>query len=213
LALATENLPAQFKTAQEVMGYIFARTVTTLKSWDVIARAFFAEHFSASAVMMRGVNVAAARQVLPIEVTETGHVIVVTPSVVEMGLLPILRAVYRSSDIFVIGADDVQERLTRDLEQKMTGLNSGTVVEFVKDVPDFQRAVAKRTAKRGVSTLQFSGLSTASDLMLAQSLKEKIPDFVYVTNGIFQRFQPYTNGFIQGLVAEFQAAIHRERSA
>ncbi|OGX10954.1 MAG: hypothetical protein A2351_04235 [Omnitrophica bacterium RIFOXYB12_FULL_50_7] len=202
-------------TAKQVTGNIFAVSVTKLKSFaSVIAQAFFPEHFSAEAEIMRGMNVAAARQILPIKVTESGHAIVVTPGVVEMGLLPVLRAVFQSSDIFVVGADNVQERLAREMEQKISGLKLDTVVEFVKDLPAFQAAVAKRTAKRGVSRMQFSGLSTANDpLELATALKTQIPDFMSVTHSIFQKFQPYTNEFIQGLVAEFQAAISRERSA
>ena len=211
---ATAHLRGALETAKRITDGIFSIPVTKLKSFaSVIARAFFSEHFSASAVMMRGVNVAAAQQVLPVKVTGAGHGIVVTPSVVEMGLLPILRAVYQSSDIFVVGADRVQERLARNMEQKMSGLKSDAVIAFVKDVPALQEAVAKRTLKWGVPSMQISGLSTASDLTLAQALKERIPDFIYVTSGIFQRFQLYTNGFIQGLVSEFQAAISRERSA
>ena len=58
-----------------------------------------------------------------------------------------------------------------------------------------------------------SGLSTADDLSLAQTLKRQVPEFVSVTSQTFQRFQPYINNFIQGLVTEFQAALHRDRSA
>jgi hypothetical protein len=73
--------------------------------------------------------------------------------------------------------------------------------------------MAKRMKERGVQGLHFSGLSTAGDLSLAQTLKAQVPDFVYVTSRIFQRFQPYTNDFIQNLATEFQAAISRARSA
>jgi hypothetical protein len=211
---ASNNIFAKFRVAKEVVGNIFEIGVAKLKSFtSVIARAFFPEHFSTSAAMMRGIDVTAARQILPIKVTETGHAIVVTPGVVEMGLLPVLRAVYQSSDIFVVGADKVQERLAQQMEGKMSGLGLKTVVEFVKDASAFQAAVAKRTMQRKVSAMQISGLSTANDLMLAQALKTQVPDLIYVTSAIFQRFQPYTNGFIQGLVTKFQAAISRERSA
>ena len=94
-----------------------------------------------------------------------------------------------------------------------SGLDIKTVVEFVKDASAFQAAVAKRTMQRKVSAMKISGLSTAGDQLLAQSLKKQVPDLIPVTRGILQSFQQYTNSFIQGLVTEFQAAISRERSA
>jgi hypothetical protein len=199
-------------TSREVTGNIVTLGAEKWASFKTaIARVFFKDHFSVAAKINVGFNAAAVRGVLGIKVVKSGQAIVVMPGAVAMGLLPLLRAAYPGSDIFVVGADPAQDEKILRMKEQMSGLKLETVVESVRDGSALRAAIAKRT-KYG-ALMQVSGLYTAADTVLADTLKTQVPDFILANNATLQNLMRYTNHFIQGLMAEFQAAASRERLA
>ncbi|MFA5160106.1 MAG: hypothetical protein WC484_06335, partial [Candidatus Omnitrophota bacterium] len=214
------EIRADVQTAQDSVGESVIKLMENILPINLEPEACAAEllllfpRHSDTLSALSSVNVAAAQQIFGIQVpaTENGHVLVVTPGVIEMGLLPALRTVYQSSGIFVLGADSVQERLIEQMNAKMSAWMFDAV-EPVKNPRALQEAIAKRKSKIGVSEMVVSGFSTTNDLSFVEALKKQVPDIIFITDSTFGRFFPHANEFIQGLMTEFQAALRRARSA
>ena len=175
----------------------------------------FPNHAQAEAASQTKASLEKVRQVLVLKVNKlaakkSGYAIAVTPGVVEKSFLPIVMCAYPGAIVFVVGADGKQERAIAGMKPEGWGVKAAKV-ELVKDAAAFKAALKMKEKKLGVP-MEVSGIFAPGDV-LADALRQQIPDMVPLTDEKFQRLQSRLSSVLQRFVTAFRAALSREQSA
>ncbi|MBN1688305.1 MAG: dihydrodipicolinate synthase family protein [Candidatus Omnitrophica bacterium] len=183
---------------------------------------FFTELLSLNGLAMAApgqespvVHTQAAQQALGFEKRMVDAIVLGPDAAFQLAMLPAVRAVYAGVPLFVVGADTRQKELlgqfNLDLRQ-----SAQAEVRLIDDVSQIRAELLKKIGDRNMqaSSLHLTALLTARDsMMLAESLKDQIPNTIFVTERMAEHFRAQAGAYVESLVAEFQARYRVTTSA
>jgi phosphomannomutase len=207
-----DNIAAKLRVARAIVGDIVDIGLTKLKSWVVIARAFFSEHFS---LVPAGT--------LAEDTRKTARTL--------LGI----RTIPAASDVFVLGHEFFSQdyRVAAGLREVYPAT---TIVAIVKTAGEraFLEKLNLRLAKEGLLPILATGSESSAELKahlarvrgtvratallysaetIPLALKQQIPNTMVVTPRMLNGFLSSVDMLVSGLVKDLQAQFALAKSA